>query len=81
MELTGDLKKQVDNAEDIEAKRSLIEKAGMKLTEDELSKVAGGIGDNKNYVMEASDPGVDRLGPPPPLSPFGSVSDSYDYPV
>ena len=79
MELTGDLKKQVDNAADIDAKRSLIEKAGMKLTEDELSKVAGGVGDNKNYEMTALDPDVDRLGPP--LSPFGSVSDSYDYPV
>ena len=43
MKLIGNLKKRVDNAADIEEKRSLIEEAGMKLTDDELEKVAGGV--------------------------------------
>ena len=34
MKLIGDLKKQVDNAKDISEKRSIIEKAGMKLSDD-----------------------------------------------
>ena len=42
MKLIGDLKKQVDNAKDISEKRSIIEKAGMKLSDDELDMVAGG---------------------------------------
>ena len=43
MKLTGTLKKQVDKATDREEKRSLIEKAGMMLNEDELDQVTGGI--------------------------------------
>ena len=39
MKLTGDLKKQVDNAADIAEKKKLIEQAGMKLTDEELDKV------------------------------------------
>ena len=42
MKLIGNLEKQVDNAVDISEKRNLIEKAGMKLTDDELKMVAGG---------------------------------------
>ncbi len=42
MRLIGNLKKQVDAAADVSEKRSLIEKAGMKLTDDELEMVAGG---------------------------------------
>ena len=44
MKLIGDLKKQVDNAKDISEKRSIIEKAGMKLSDEELDMVAGGTG-------------------------------------
>ena len=42
MKLIGKLKKQVDAAADVSEKRSLIEKAGMKLTDDELEMVSGG---------------------------------------
>ena len=42
MKLIGNLKKQVDKATDISEKRSLIENAGMKLTDDELDMVVGG---------------------------------------
>ena len=44
MELTGNLKEQVDKATDISEKRRLIEEAGMVLTDDELDKVTGGGG-------------------------------------
>ena len=43
MKLTGDLKKQVDEAADISEKKKLIEKAVMKLSDDELDMVEGGI--------------------------------------
>ena len=43
MELSGDLKKQVEQAETKEEKKKLIENAGMKLTDDELNMVAGGL--------------------------------------
>ena len=42
MELTGNLKKQVEKAETKEEKKSLIENAGMLLNDDELENVAGG---------------------------------------
>ena len=42
MKLIGNLKKRVDKATDISEKRSLIEEAGLKLTDDELNMVAGG---------------------------------------
>ena len=42
MKLIGDLKKQVNNAKDISEKRSIIEKAGMKLSYEELNMVDGG---------------------------------------
>lgn len=42
MELTGNLKKQVEKAETKDEKKSLIEDAGMLLSDEELDKVAGG---------------------------------------
>ena len=42
MKLIGNLKKQVENEGTKEGRKKLIEKAGMKLTDDELEKVAGG---------------------------------------
>ena len=44
MKLTGSLKKQADETNNREEKRSLIENAGMMLTEDELDMVSGGWG-------------------------------------
>ena len=43
MELIGDLKKQVEQASSKEEARSLIEEAGMQLTDDELEMVGGGL--------------------------------------
>jgi len=42
MRLTGNLKKQADNAADIAEKKKAIEKAGMKLSDDALDTVSGG---------------------------------------
>ena len=42
MELMGNLKDKVSKAQNKEEARGLIEKAGMKLTDDELDMVAGG---------------------------------------
>ena len=44
MKLTGNLKKQVEKAETKDEKKSLIENAGMLLSDDELDQVAGGKG-------------------------------------
>ncbi len=43
MELMGNLKDKVSKAQNKEEARGFIEKAGMKLTDDELDKVAGGV--------------------------------------
>ncbi len=50
MKLIGNLKKQVDNATDINEKRSLIESVGIKLTDEELSMVAGGRNAEDKYT-------------------------------
>jgi len=42
MKLIGELKKQVDSTTDMSEKRRFMEKAGLKLTDDELSMLAGG---------------------------------------
>ena len=42
MELTGKLKEEVEKAETKEEKKSLIEDAGMELTDEEMDQVAGG---------------------------------------
>ena len=49
MKLIGRLKKQVDSTTDMSEKRRFIEKAGLKLTDDELSMVAGGLRDPDPY--------------------------------
>ena len=42
MKLIGNLKRQVEKAGSKDEARDIIEKAGMKLTDDELSFVTGG---------------------------------------
>ncbi len=42
MELTGKLKEQVEKSKNLEDAKKIIEKAGMKLNDEELDKVAGG---------------------------------------
>ena len=56
MQLTGNLKKQVEKAETKDEKKSLIENAGMLLTDDELESVAGGkSGALKPCVLYCAD--------------------------
>ena len=43
MKLIGELKDKVEKAENQEEAKKIIEEAGMKLTEDELEHVAGGL--------------------------------------
>ena len=43
MRLTGELKKNVDNAESKEEAKELIAQAGMELTDEEVEMVAGGL--------------------------------------
>ena len=42
MRLVGRLKEEVEKAETAEAKKELIEEAGMELNDEELEQVAGG---------------------------------------
>ncbi len=44
MELTGKLKDEMAQAKDKEEAKKIMEKAGIKLTDDELDSVAGGLG-------------------------------------
>jgi len=48
MKLIGNLKKQVEKAESKQEKKSLIENAGMLLSDDELENVAGGKSNSFN---------------------------------
>ena len=51
MKLTRELKEQVEKAESVEEKRQLIEDAGMELSDEELEKIAGGLGNLKNPIV------------------------------
>ena len=64
MKLIGNLKKRVDKATDISEKRSLIEEAGMKLTDDELNMVAGGEGEMIAFRAVPCPNGCDYWGLP-----------------
>lgn len=50
MKLIGNLKEDVSKAQSKEEARELIEKAGMKLTDDELNMVAGRKSVSTPYV-------------------------------
>ena len=56
MKLKGNLKEQVKNSKSMDESRSLIEKAGMKLTDDELEIVSGGV---NSALTELDEEGVD----------------------
>ena len=56
MKLIGNLKKQVENSKSMDESRSLIEKAGMKLTDDELEIVTGGV---NSALTELDEEGID----------------------
>ena len=55
MKLTGKLKEQVEKAESKDEKKSLIEKAGMLLTDDELDLVSGGKGREEKRGINLHD--------------------------
>ena len=46
MKLTGELKDKVDQTANLEEAKDIIAQAGMLLTDDEVSEVAGGVGDS-----------------------------------
>ena len=47
MELTGELKEQVNQSKDRDEARSIIENAGMRLSDDELDSVVGGLSQSR----------------------------------
>ena len=55
MKLTGELKEQVEKAENQEEAKEIIReagvKAGMELTEEELDQVAGGIDISSDFKV------------------------------
>ena len=51
MELTGDLKKQVEQAKDKADAKKIIEEAGMRLNDEELALVVGGISDSGSAII------------------------------
>ena len=57
MELTGRLKDSVMNAKTKDEKKGLIEKAGMKLTDEELDMVSGGgsVGHGREMPAELAE--------------------------
>ncbi len=57
MELTGDLKKQVENAQTKEEVNGILMNAGIELTDDELDKVSGGFEHYVYYGSQCQDGG------------------------
>jgi hypothetical protein len=53
MKLTGELKDKVDQTANLEEAKDVIAQAGMLLTDDEVSEVAGGVGITKCPVCGA----------------------------
>ena len=61
MELVGKLKDQVENSSNKEEAKKLIEKAGMKLSDEELSQVSGGRGYTAEEEREMAEIKVKNL--------------------
>ncbi len=55
MRLIGSLKAKAEKARTQEEKKTFIESAGMKLTDEELDKVAGGVGTPQDFADIACD--------------------------
>ena len=72
MKLKGKLKNQVEHTENMTEKRRLIEKAGMKLTDEELDQVSGGNYGDTSFFRVCSRCGNAYLGicSCDPLNPF-----------
>lgn len=61
MKLIGNLKKQVENEGTRDGRNKLIEKAGMKLTDEELDKVAGGLQEDGIIIYDGRDYDKDQF--------------------
>jgi hypothetical protein len=57
MKLTGELKDKVDQTQNLEEAKDVIAQAGMLLTDDEVSEVAGGAGSAVFYSPTKDTPG------------------------
>ena len=55
MRLIGSLKAKAEKTRTQEEKKAFIESAGMKLTDEELGKVAGGVGTPQDFADIACD--------------------------
>ncbi len=55
MKLVGELKNKVEKAESKDEKKSLIENAGMELTDEELEIVSGGANPGIDVEIPLSD--------------------------
>ena len=54
MRLIGSLKAKAEKARTQEEKKTFIESAGMKLTDEELDKVAGGVGAPQDFADDVA---------------------------
>ena len=72
MQLTGELKEKVEQAENKEEAKNAIEDAGMILSDDELDQVAGGDYGDTSFFRVCSRCGNAYLGicSCDPLNPF-----------
>ncbi len=61
MELTGELKKMVEESKTREDARKVIEKAGIILTDDELDEVSGGR--SVRRPVNTNDGKINKLNP------------------
>ncbi len=52
MQLTGNLKKQVEKAENQEEAKKTIKEAGMELTDEEMDQVAGGKNTRRSSLFQ-----------------------------
>ncbi|MCR4656005.1 MAG: hypothetical protein K5770_07245 [Lachnospiraceae bacterium] len=69
MELVGGLRDSVSKVKSKKEAKRLIENAGMKLTDDELNMVAGGIGSGENPATGDENTGEEE-GPGKFFFPF-----------
>ncbi|MCR5342914.1 MAG: hypothetical protein K6E70_06100 [Butyrivibrio sp.] len=61
MELTGELKKMVEESKTREDARKVIEKAGIILTDDELDEVSGGR--SVRWPVNTNERWINKLNP------------------
>ena len=62
MKLMGNLKKQVEKANSREEAKEIMEKAGLKLTDEELDIVAGGVAEPCLHLNPEADNGSPNQG-------------------